>query len=87
MFWDALDQIEEFVSTSGSKAFMTMGEDNHPVLCLPDTEAKSGRYYELRLGLHKCRLLLHWKNYLQMFVQSEGTELPEPNMISSDSDP
>lgn len=100
VFWNASDEIQHFVSTSGSEAWMTMSridkktglEVSYPVLCLQDTECKSARYYELRLGLWKCKLLLHWKDYLQAFVESEGTEIPEPpnvifqSTISQNSD-
>ena len=75
------DKIKHFVSTSGAEAWLTLGKDNNPVLCLEDPDNS----YQRRLGLHKCRLLIHWYPYLKMFSETRGKELPKAPPLSTSS--
>ena len=74
VFHNALDEIQNFITCSGSTAYMTFGKRDTPVLILDNTETTSTKHYQIGLGLHKAKLLIHWLDYVRRFIDSEGQE-------------
>jgi len=71
-----LEKVKEFVSTSGSAAYVFIQKKDHkcPVLLMDNTITTSKNFYNYQIGLHRAKLFLHWLPFVKMFAESEGKE-------------
>lgn len=76
-----VDKVKDFISTSGSSAYVHFEkkEEKCPVLVLDNTFSDSNEFWQVGFGMHKCKLFLHWLPYVKKFADTNGQSC-NPNL-------